>query len=1236
MSSEKQRPIDLVAFFGLSTEEATDLGLDDATPSAPAAAPPSGRAAAWEDPALAQVLDGTLLGDAEQLTPYVANRSPADCDATAPFRTNLGEPAVAHPGSGGGTPDMVDADGLDRTEFQVDVRPWEEPEWAVPAVPRPLADRHPATWADAAGDLPTRAGLGAASAAGIDGLASAVSADQLDLAALGRGPYGLTEDQLAELGPDILRELDLAMAEQLATLPAPAQPLSFDEGPPLDVASSEPYLSLSEERPPASLPVQPRPLAPQRSAAEDLVPSVDRGRSSGADGVPDQPPEDTLPKRAASVPAWSQEASPPQDPNALADPVPGPASGSLSAPVPQAAAARARMQEAVGDESAPPRSSEDARTQPTTSALQAWLQEMTPISGTRWRSPASPAPEPVAPSAPAPVAPPASPAPASIASVPSPDIAVPPMPPATVVLPIAAATAAAAPRAAASPPLSKMALELLEVFMEEAVEMLDSLHTSLELLERTPSMAAVIEANRTVHTIKGGARMCGLQGLTELSHACEDAIGPAASAKDTLPPRLIALLFLAEQEMRAALSTPAEGSGSAASLALLAAQLREVKGTAGTAPAPQAMDAMPDEADDEKDALAALAATREDSPDTGRLTGAPPPLLRRPAIVASQGSRLAVDLQKVENMVAKVTEIVANRAASHGLMETLSATVTESMRTVHRLQNLASQLHYQIASQGLDVTEEYDPNGLALETYGPLTQMMLQLQEAVADQQALIQRTMDIVTNKRALAAVETRLDSDLQSALLNIRLLPLSQLRVRLDQVVRSSAASAHREVRWAMEGQNVALDKHVCDRLFEPLMHLLRNAIDHGIEPPDEREAMGKPRIGRVVVHASVEGNQAVVTVSDDGAGIDADRIAAKAVERGLISAEQSAALSVREKLDLVFRPGFSTASAITELSGRGMGMEIVREACTRMGGSAAIAPRPSGGTVVTLQVPLSLSVLHALIVKDNGRLLGIPASQVASVHLVRSGTVSENERGRAVRMGREEVQLYRLPPGPAARSGVVDPSGEFSVLIVPYKDGRVALAVDELVNEEDLIVKSLPHLLQGVDRLLGAVVLSNGVPAPVLNLAPLLDLVLAEGAEPPPVAPRASVEQLVLVVDDSLTMRLALTQTLGHAGFRVLTARDGQEALELIRTNGLPSLVTLDIEMPRMDGLETLYAIRNTEGGAEIPVFMLTSRSGHKHKRTAMKLGATRYFTKPYHDREFLRAVQEATGLALRSTG
>lgn len=489
---------------------------------------------------------------------------------------------------------------------------------------------------------------------------------------------------------------------------------------------------------------------------------------------------------------------------------------------------------------------------------------------------------------------------------------------------------------------------LLAVFMEEAIELLDSLHTALEQLERDASEAAVIEARRSVHTLKGGARMCGLAGVTEISHACEDAIGPAKPGEHSLPEALIALLFQAEQEMREALITPI-GPDAGRRLEELVRQLQ----AAGHAQPGERTGAQ-------------IASQNERDLRKARST-----LLRRPDIssVAAPSNRLAVDANKVEGIVAKVTEIVANRAASQSLMETLAGTVTESMRTVQRLQFITSQLHYQIVSQGLDVTVEQGLDGLELETYGPIHQLLLQLEEAVGDQQALMQATMDAVTNKRSLAVVETRLDADLQGALLHMRLLPLSQLRVRLDQVVRSAAAAVGREVQWSMEGQHVAMDKQVTDKLFEPLMHLLRNAIDHGIEAPDEREANGKPRVGTLTVRALVEGNQAVIAVSDDGRGMEPTRIAAMAVSRGVLSEAQVSTLSDREKLELIFRPGFSTAEKITELSGRGMGMDIVKESCTRMGGTIGVSSQPGQGTVVTLQVPLSLSVLHALIVHDGG---------------------------------------------------------------------------------------------------------------------------------------------------------------------------------------------------------------------------------------------------------------------------
>jgi chemosensory pili system protein ChpA (sensor histidine kinase/response regulator) len=779
--------------------------------------------------------------------------------------------------------------------------------------------------------------------------------------------------------------------------------------------------------------------------------------------------------------------------------------------------------------------------------------------------------------------------------------------------------------------------QLLEVFLEEAAEMLDILHGALEILERASSREAVIEARRTVHTIKGGARMCGLTALTGVAHACEDMIGQASAEQDSLAPAMVALLFEAEQAMRAALAQPTRGIGSEESLVALAARLRALR-SLGQEPG-AALPPPPETVPEGRAETAAEGAAPSPEPLLPTPARQPVPLrlheqsslLHRPAFATPVPSnRLAVDLSKVEDMVARVTEIVANRAASRSLVDTLSSTVMEMQRTSKRLQEIAAGLHHHISALGLDSVVTDDPDELGLETYGPIPQLLLQLQEATSDQQALVQAGMNVVTNQQALAVLESRLDTELQAALLQMRLLPLNQLRVRLDQVVRS-AVTAGREVRWVMEDQHVALDKQVCDRLFEPLMHLLRNAIDHGIEHPAEREARGKPRTGHIVVQAVTEGNQAVITVSDDGRGIDPEKIAETAVRRGIITAEQAAALSQREKQDLIFRPGFSTATTVTELSGRGMGMEIVRETCMRMGGSVSIGERAGGGTTVTLNVPLSLSVIPALLVRDDNAILAVPASQVFFVQLGQPGDIVKRGGNFMARVGqnsRAEVPLFHLRRTQNDPSSLLRGERTYSFLVVPYRGERVAIIVDDVLDEQELIVKPLPLLLQGVERLLGAVVLGDGVPAPVLNLPPLLEYMTRERVQMARPAPVRLEKPTVLVVDDSVTMRTALMQSLKHAGFNVLPARDGQEALEIIRTNGLPSLITLDIEMPRMDGLETLYAIRHMEGGELLPIFMLTSRTGQSHRRTAMKMGATRYFTKPYNDSEFIGAIQEAT--------
>jgi len=811
-----------------------------------------------------------------------------------------------------------------------------------------------------------------------------------------------------------------------------------------------------------------------------------------------------------------------------------------------------------------------------------------------------------------------------------------------------------APAAAPAEARISLASQLLDTFMEEAAEMLDTLHTALETVEHGPAAPAIIEARRAVHTIKGGARMCGRRAITDLAHACEDLIGQPRPGQVRLPSSVIASLFEAEQELRAALAQPQAGPGSADSIRAMVERLQAASADAVASPVPQtgagsgaapregAQDARPpgiDEGMNHSGGAAVSAAPRAEAgpdgaphegPRDARNARGPAPAPTGPL----QSNRLAIDLQKVEGLVAKVTEIVANRTASHGLVETLANIMNEMTRTAHRLQTIAAGLQHQVTSHAYEIPE-LDPEDPALETYGPVRQLLLQLQEAVADQHALVQSTIDLVARKQALAAVEVRLDTELQGALLNMRLMPLSQLRVRLDQVVRSTARMLDREVAWGMESHDVALDKHVCDRLFEPLMHLLRNAIDHGVEPPAEREAKGKPRSGTIIVHATIEGNQAAVMVSDDGRGVNSEQIAAAAVARGLITVTQARMLSTREKLDLVFRPGFSTAQEVTQVSGRGMGMEIVREACTRMGGTVTIGPREGGGTVVTLRVPLSMSVVHCMVVQEGGRLLAIPTTQVSSVHLVPPSAISRHGHGAEdVRIGPERMPLYALPGGKAGPESAAKEFEERVVLVVPYRGERVALAIDEIVGEEDQIVKPLPYLLQGIDRLLGAVVLGNGTPVPVLNLGPVLDVVTRHGYAPILPAPTAADGQVVLVVDDSVTMRLALTRTLEHAGYVVETARDGQEALEYIRTNGLPNLITLDIEMPRVDGLEALHAIRHMPGGEQLPIFMLSSRCSIRKPTSTGTMDATQYFTKPYHDREFIAAVRAATGMATKS--
>jgi len=525
--------------------------------------------------------------------------------------------------------------------------------------------------------------------------------------------------------------------------------------------------------------------------------------------------------------------------------------------------------------------------------------------------------------------------------------------------------------------------ELAAAFAEESAELLDGFHVQLEALERAADdWEAVREARRTVHTLKGAASVCSFQRVVRLAHASEDLLDAPMNTGVALPPAALRLLFAAEPLLRLAVEVSLSGGP----------------------PIPTA----DDEAMINQLHVAAAASAGQPVPPTPPNTApagaaAPEAELVSPAATPEGGQRgdqrlvttLNVGLDRVDELVNKVTQLLANRAASQGALSKLVKAATEATTTAQRIQRLLALLSAEYAVARLSEASSRDSaarGGAA--TTSALATLMLQLAEAVTDQSAVLANLKADIVSRWALGAAEQRLDAEIHSALLGICLVPLGNLRVRLDRAVRSAAGATGKAVTLRMHGGDVAVEKNVFDRIYEPLLHLLRNSVDHGIELPQVRQARGKPEMGTITISSRDEGNGVVVRVADDGGGIDPTMVAARALERGVISPEALAAMGDQQKKELVFTHGFSTAPTIGDLSGRGVGLDIVRQTVTRMGGSIELFSRAGRGTTFTLRLPVTLSLARALVVRDGSALAALPATGVRAVHLVGVGDIEESD--------------------------------------------------------------------------------------------------------------------------------------------------------------------------------------------------------------------------------------------------
>jgi len=526
----------------------------------------------------------------------------------------------------------------------------------------------------------------------------------------------------------------------------------------------------------------------------------------------------------------------------------------------------------------------------------------------------------------------------------------------------------------------------------------------------------------------------------------------------------------------------------------------------------------------------------------------------------------------------------------------------------------------------------FDP--LELDRYSQLQQYSRALAESVSDLVS-IQNMLDELTRQaETLLIQQSRVSTELQDGLLRTRMLPFDTMVPNLRRTLRQAAQEQGKNAQLHVDGAHGEMDRNLLDRIKAPFEHMLRNAIAHGIETPAERRKAGKPAEGVVNITVAREATEVVIRVSDDGRGLNREAIRKRGIERGLLRAETRP--TDNQLLSLITQTGFSTASQVTQLAGRGVGMDVVANEIKQLGGSLSIESEEGKGTTFILRLPFTLAVTQAILVRIGEATFAIPMTSVQGVARVNpddlAALMAEDEPsflyGNEAYGIHDLAELLGLPPG------LPTEEEQQPLLLTRAGDLRAAIRIDAVLGSREIVVKSVGPQISSVPGLLGATIMGDGSVLIILDLAPLVrhgmirrEQRLAEGlsAVQAPVIEEMQAKPLVMVVDDSITMRKVTSRVLERHEYEVSTAKDGVDALEKLHER-VPDLMLLDIEMPRMDGYELATQMKADPRLRDVPIIMITSRSGDKHRQRAFDIGVNRYLGKPYQEAELLVQIGE----------
>ncbi|MEN9847875.1 MAG: hypothetical protein RL368_615, partial [Pseudomonadota bacterium] len=771
--------------------------------------------------------------------------------------------------------------------------------------------------------------------------------------------------------------------------------------------------------------------------------------------------------------------------------------------------------------------------------------------------------------------------------------------------------------------------EFMSIFLDEADEILENTQSLLERWQANPqNMQLMKELQRELHTLKGGARMVGIIPMGDLSHQLESVLTKIVEGNAQSNPKLQEIVQTSVDELAAMLESVRNGEPLRSPVALIKQiEIGFAGGDISQVNAPVV---------EVPKVVAPVTKPKSVAAEESEISSKPTEKAADKDSDMDAEDRIRVRVTLIDKLTSLAGELSISRAHMEQQQGSVKNNLGEMEQTVIRLRDQLRRLDIeteaQIMSSFRDMPDEDEFDPLELDRFSSMQQLSRGLMETVSDLLSIQDYMKTLTRQMDALLIQQTRIGAELQDGIMRTRMIPFSRISPRLQRIARLTSRELHKQVDFVINGENIEFERTVLNRIVAPLEHMLRNAIGHGVEEPEMRLQAGKSQTAKITVDLSREGTDLIIKLGDDGAGLNLSAIRAKAEERQLL--KPGAVISDQDLMQFILEPAFSTAKAITQVSGRGVGMDVANSEIKQLGGSLQIHSRTGEGTLFEIRLPMSLTIHQALMVHLGEETMAIPLANVDAVLRAPAQEVlpQNQEDMRYYSYMDNDYRLCYLGELLGLGRPVVQDKCLMPMLLVRVAERRIALLVDKIEGSREIVVKPVGPQISNIRWIAGATILGDGRVVLILDVPTLaradttirrevtvtnsLGMIETTTVEVPPAV-------TIMVVDDSITVRKVTARLLKRQGMEVLTAKDGVDAVAQLQEH-TPDLMLMDIEMPRMDGYELATQVRNTIHLKDVPIIMITSRTGTKHRDRAEKIGINRYLGKPFNETELLENI------------